>query len=122
LGKYASHTWPLFHITLNNFITLLAYYLSLRTGSSWFFFATIFLILCIFPRYSRVSKYYLFIYFVGLVFELRASHLQSSCSTSLATPPVHFALVILEMESQDLFAYFALVTLEMESQDSNDAI
>jgi hypothetical protein len=34
---------------------------------------------------------------VGLGFELRALHLQSRCSTAWATPPVHFALVILEM-------------------------
>jgi hypothetical protein len=38
-----------------------------------------------------------FLFLVGLGFELRASHLQSSCSTASATPPVHFALVILEM-------------------------
>jgi hypothetical protein len=33
--------------------------------------------------------------FVRLWFELRASHLQSRCSTSRATPPVHFVLVII---------------------------
>jgi hypothetical protein len=35
---------------------------------------------------------------VGLEFELRTSHLQSKYSTTRATLPVHFALVILEME------------------------
>jgi hypothetical protein len=34
---------------------------------------------------------------VGLGFELRALSLQSRCFTTWATPPVHFALVILEM-------------------------
>jgi hypothetical protein len=34
------------------------------------------------------------IVFVGLDFELRASHLQSRCPTIRATPPVHFSLVI----------------------------
>jgi hypothetical protein len=34
---------------------------------------------------------------VRLGFEFRASRLQSRCSTSWATPPVHFALAILEM-------------------------
>jgi hypothetical protein len=32
-------------------------------------------------------------------FKLRASHLQSRHPTTLVTPPVHFALVILEMEA-----------------------
>jgi hypothetical protein len=42
---------------------------------------------------------YLFIYLLlGLGFELRASHLQSRQSASWATPPVHFPLVILEMQ------------------------
>jgi hypothetical protein len=35
--------------------------------------------------------------FEGLGFELRASRLQSRCCTTWATPPVHFALVLLEM-------------------------
>jgi hypothetical protein len=36
-------------------------------------------------------------FLVGLGFELRASHLQSRHTISWATPPVHFALIILEM-------------------------
>jgi hypothetical protein len=40
-----------------------------------------------------------FFFLVGLVFELRASHLQTKHSTPWATPPVHFALVILETGS-----------------------
>jgi hypothetical protein len=42
--------------------------------------------------------YFVFFFFcLGLGFELRASQLQSRCSTAGATPPVRFALVILEM-------------------------
>jgi hypothetical protein len=42
---------------------------------------------------------YLFIYFfVGQGFELRALCLQNRHSITWAMPPVHFALVILEME------------------------
>jgi hypothetical protein len=40
---------------------------------------------------------------VGLGFELRALSLQSRHSTAWATPPVHFALVILKMGSCELF-------------------
>jgi hypothetical protein len=36
-------------------------------------------------------------FLVGLEFELRALQLQSRYSTTYTTPPVHFALVILEM-------------------------
>jgi hypothetical protein len=36
---------------------------------------------------------------VRLGFELTASHLQSWCSTTQDIPPIHFALVILEMDS-----------------------
>jgi hypothetical protein len=36
-------------------------------------------------------------FFVGLEFEFRALGLQSKRSTAWATPPVHFALVVLEM-------------------------
>jgi hypothetical protein len=41
--------------------------------------------------------------FGGLEFELKASHLQSRRSTASSTPPVHFAVVILEMGSCKLF-------------------
>jgi hypothetical protein len=41
---------------------------------------------------------------VGLGFELMALYLWSRCCTSWTTPLVHFALVILEMESCQLFA------------------
>jgi hypothetical protein len=41
---------------------------------------------------------------MGLGFEFRASLLQSRLSTARATPPVHFALVILETGSCALFA------------------
>jgi hypothetical protein len=44
------------------------------------------------------STYVSFFFFlVGLGFEFRALHLQSRCSIAWAMPPVHFALVILEM-------------------------
>jgi hypothetical protein len=36
---------------------------------------------------------------VGLGIEFKASHLQSRHSASLATPPVYFVLVILEIRS-----------------------
>jgi hypothetical protein len=36
-------------------------------------------------------------FLVGLGFELRALHLQSRCFVTSATPPVYFALAILEM-------------------------
>jgi hypothetical protein len=45
-----------------------------------------------------------FFLFLGLVFELRVSHLQSRLSTTWATPPVHFVLLILEMGSCEQFA------------------
>jgi hypothetical protein len=43
-------------------------------------------------------------FFPGLELEFKASHLQSR----LSTPPVHFALVILEMRSYELFAWAGL--------------
>jgi hypothetical protein len=46
----------------------------------------------------------LFFFLVGLEFELRASHLQSRHSTTLATPLVHLTMVILKMGSLELFA------------------
>jgi hypothetical protein len=45
---------------------------------------------------------------VGLGFELRASHLQSRCSTSWTKPPVHFVLIILEMGSYKLCSWDGL--------------
>jgi hypothetical protein len=44
----------------------------------------------------------LLLFYVGLGFELRVSHLQCRCSTAWATPPVYFALVILEIGSCEL--------------------
>jgi hypothetical protein len=44
-----------------------------------------------------------FVNLVGLGFELRAFHLQSRCSITVVSPPVYFALVILEMGSPELF-------------------
>jgi hypothetical protein len=42
------------------------------------------------------ERFFVFV-FMGLGFELMASYLQSRHSTPLATPPIHFALVTLEM-------------------------
>jgi hypothetical protein len=64
---------------------------------------------------SRMEFFCCFVFLVGVGFELRASCLQSGCSTTCATPPVHFALVILEMESLELFAQ---ADLELESSQS----
>jgi hypothetical protein len=41
-------------------------------------------------------------------FELRASCLQKRSSTDSDTPPVHLGLVILKMESHELFAQAGL--------------
>jgi hypothetical protein len=51
---------------------------------------------------------YIFCFWVGLEFEFRASHLQSRHSTAWDTPPVHFPLVILEIESCKLFTQAGL--------------
>jgi hypothetical protein len=50
------------------------------------------------------------------VFELRSSHLHSRPSTTWATPPVHFALVILEIGSHELFAWAGLEPRSSQSQ------
>jgi hypothetical protein len=47
-------------------------------------------------------------FLVGLGFELRASGLQSRLSSTSVAPPVHFALVILEMRSHKLLAQAGL--------------
>jgi hypothetical protein len=47
-------------------------------------------------------------FLVGLGFELRTWCLQNRHSTARATPPAHFALLILEMGSQELFAWAGL--------------
>jgi hypothetical protein len=44
----------------------------------------------------------------GLGFKHSTSHLQSKCSTPRVTPSVHFTLIILEMEPQELFALAGL--------------
>jgi hypothetical protein len=48
---------------------------------------------------------------VWLGFELKVSSLQSRCSTSWATPPVHFALIILEIGGGGLWELFTLAGL-----------
>jgi hypothetical protein len=50
------------------------------------------------------NQQYIFFFWVELVFELRVLYLQSRSSTTLATLPVYFALVILEMGFHGLFA------------------
>jgi hypothetical protein len=51
-----------------------------------------------------LNKHYKLLLFGGVRFEPRAMNLQNRHSTAWATPLVHFALVILEMESWKLFA------------------
>jgi predicted membrane protein len=46
--------------------------------------------------------------FVGLGFEIRASHLQSMYSTALAMPLAHFALVIWKWSLVDYLPRFGL--------------
>jgi hypothetical protein len=60
--------------------------------------------------------FFFFFLLVGLGLKLRASHLQSRCSTYSSTPPVHFAVVILEMGSQELFGWAALKSWSSGSQ------
>jgi hypothetical protein len=57
---------------------------------------------------QEVPSLFSFFFLVGLGFEPRALHLQSRHSTAWATPPVHFALVILEMWSHELLAWAGL--------------
>jgi hypothetical protein len=52
-------------------------------------------------------------FFYGMGFELRASRLQSSHSTTWATLSVHFALVILEMGGS--LKLFAQASLKLQS-------
>jgi hypothetical protein len=51
---------------------------------------------------------YLFIIFIELGFELRASHLQGKHSIACTIPPAHFAQIILKMGSCDLFSWSGL--------------
>jgi hypothetical protein len=44
------------------------------------------------------------IYIFGRGWEFRSWLLQSRCSNTWATPPIHFSLVSLEMGSHELFA------------------
>jgi hypothetical protein len=68
------------------------------------------------PGLSQLSFWSLFLSFLVLGFELRALHLQSRCLTAWATPPLHFALVILEVESLELFAWAGLKPWSSQSQ------
>jgi hypothetical protein len=61
---------------------------------------------------------FFFFFLVGLDFELRALHFQSRCLTTGATPSLHFALVILEMGSCELFAWTDLEPWSFWSQPS----
>jgi hypothetical protein len=55
-------------------------------------------------------------FFDGPGFEFRALCLQSRYSTNWPTPPVYFALVILEMECHKLFAWAGLEPESSQSQ------
>jgi hypothetical protein len=50
-------------------------------------------------------KFFFLSYLMGLEFELRAWHLQAGALWLELIPSVHFALVILETGSQELFAW-----------------
>jgi hypothetical protein len=65
---------------------------------------------------KKKSAFFFSFFLVGLWFELRASHLQYRCFTSSAISPVHFALVILEMGSCELFAQAVLEPWSSSSQ------
>jgi hypothetical protein len=66
-----------------------------------------------------ISLLLFWVFLVGLGFEVRASWLQSRCFTASATPPVHFALVILEMRFLKLFVWACLELTSAQSQPSN---
>jgi hypothetical protein len=77
--------------------------------SIWFWFVCIqifffFLLFNVLLSNTVLSSTSLFTYLVGLGFKLRTSWLQNKSSTTWTSPPVHFALVILKMESLELFA------------------
>jgi hypothetical protein len=67
-------------------------------------------LVCVFHRVFWVGSFFFFFFVVGLGFELRAS-----CLQVLGTPPVHFALVILEMESPGLLAWAGFQTRSSSS-------
>jgi hypothetical protein len=48
-----------------------------------------------------------FFFIVGVGFEFKALHLQSRFSTTWASLPFHFALIILEIGCCELFAWLA---------------
>jgi hypothetical protein len=67
------------------------------------------------PSFRTVS--WINLYFFFFWWELRASHLESSRhSVAWATPPIHFALVILKKRSLELFSWASLEPPSSESQ------
>jgi hypothetical protein len=73
---------------------------------------------CIFVKPFRIFRVKEGSFFGGLgaEFWLRASHFQSSTCKKGATPPVHFAVVILQMGSCELFAWACLKLPSSQSQ------
>jgi hypothetical protein len=63
-------------------------------------------------KWTKDSNFFFF--FSGFGFELRASSLLSRCSTAWVTPPVHFALIILEV---DLSNYLSMLALNCDPPD-----
>jgi hypothetical protein len=70
---------------------------------------------------SWLKLFFFFFFLVGLGFELRASNLQSRRYTAWVIPSVHFALVILEMGSCELFAQGWPQTLILLTSVSQEA-
>jgi hypothetical protein len=59
---------------------------------------------------KNLSKQFFF-FWLGLEFELQASHLQSRHSSARVTPPVRCALVILETGSGELFPWAGFILI-----------
>jgi hypothetical protein len=76
----------------------------------WFWFHLYFVLLDLFIKVIYLFILFLYIYvLIDLLVELgtehRASHFQSKNSTARVIPPVHFAVVNLEMGFLELFAW-----------------
>jgi hypothetical protein len=96
LGRRTGFKTLFFSISISNSFTQ---FLKIRTGDFSIIITT-------FLSNTRASS--LFFFFGGTGVWIQASCLQSRCFTAWATPSVHFALVILEMRSQELFAQAGL--------------
>jgi hypothetical protein len=59
-------------------------------------------------NYIPSPLHLIYLFLMGMKFQVRASHLQSRRSITRASPAFHFALVILEMGSLKIFARIGL--------------